>query len=92
MATVSGGLIAESLRVGTPLEGVALSVEKISRADARDVTAGQPLTWTTARRSRGVRPLTWRPRVAIGLAGVDGASEDERQGSHISVGFLCGHA
>jgi len=46
MATVSGELIAESLRVGTPLEGVALSVEKISRADAGDVTAGQPLTWT----------------------------------------------
>lgn len=46
MSTVSGGLIAESLRIGKPLEGVVLSVEKISRADVGDVTVGQPLTWT----------------------------------------------
>ena len=46
MATVSGNLIAESLRVGTPLEAVKLSVERISRADVGDVSVGQPRTWT----------------------------------------------
>src|SRR6476646_5919106 len=44
--TVSGCLIAESLRVGSMLEGVGLSVTKISRADVGDVDAGQPRTWT----------------------------------------------
>lgn len=43
---ISGGLIAESLRVGSVLEGVTLNVRKISRADVGDVEAGQPLTWT----------------------------------------------
>lgn len=44
--TLTGGLIGESLRVGTVLEGVPLTVEKIYRADAGDQAAGQPLTWT----------------------------------------------
>jgi hypothetical protein len=43
---IAGGLIAESLRIGSVLEGVALTVKKISRADVGDVEAGQPLTWT----------------------------------------------
>lgn len=43
---LTGTLIAESLRVGSVLEGVALRVTKISRADVGDVDAGQPLTWT----------------------------------------------
>ena len=43
---LEGALLAESLRVGRPLEGVELSVNKISRADVGDVSAGQPLTWT----------------------------------------------
>ena len=41
-----GGLIAESLRVGGIVDGVRLTVTKISRADVGDVDAGQPRTWT----------------------------------------------
>jgi hypothetical protein len=41
-----GALIAESLRLGEVLEGIPLSVTKISRADLGDVDAGQPRTWT----------------------------------------------
>ena len=44
--TLTGGLIAESLRVGAVLEGVPLTVVRISRADVGDVDAGQALTWT----------------------------------------------
>jgi hypothetical protein len=44
--TLGGTLIAESLRVGSVLEGLALTVAKISRSDLRDVAAGQPRTWT----------------------------------------------
>ena len=43
---LTGGLIAESLRIGAVLEGVALTVTKISRAELGDVDAGQPRTWT----------------------------------------------
>lgn len=44
--SLTGGLIAESLRVGTVLDGVTLTVSKISRADLGDVEAGQPRTWS----------------------------------------------
>ena len=44
--TIAGVLIAESLRVGGLLDGIALTITKISRADLGDVDAGQPLTWT----------------------------------------------
>jgi len=44
--TVAGGLIAESLRIGGVLEGVRLTVTRVSRADVGDVDAGQPRTWT----------------------------------------------
>jgi hypothetical protein len=44
--TISGTLIAESLRVGASLANLPLRVVKISREDAGDVTAGQPATWT----------------------------------------------
>ena len=43
---IAGGLIAESLRIGAVLDGVPLTVERISRADVGDVEAGQPRTWT----------------------------------------------
>jgi hypothetical protein len=43
---ISGVLIGESLRGGRPLEDTALTVKKISRDDAGDIEAGQPLTWT----------------------------------------------
>jgi len=43
---IVGGLIAESMRVGSMLEGVTLRVTKVSRADVGDVDAGQPRTWT----------------------------------------------
>ena len=43
---IAGVLIAESLRDGSVVEGVPLTVTKISRADLGDVEAGQPLTWT----------------------------------------------
>jgi hypothetical protein len=46
MATASGALIAESLRVGATVEGVSLTVDKIVRADVGDVAAGQPALWT----------------------------------------------
>jgi hypothetical protein len=44
--TLAGTLIAESLRVGSVLEDIALTVAKISRSDLGDVAAGQPRTWT----------------------------------------------
>jgi hypothetical protein len=44
--SASGALIAESLSKNNPLDGMELLVHKISRADAGDVRAGQPLTWT----------------------------------------------
>lgn len=43
---LSGCLIAESLRVGGLVDGIRLTVTKVSRADVGDVAAGQPLTWT----------------------------------------------
>jgi hypothetical protein len=43
---LAGTLIAESLRVGSVLEDIALTVAKISRADLGDITAGQPRAWT----------------------------------------------
>jgi hypothetical protein len=44
--SVQGTLIAESLRVGAVVEGVPLTVRKVSRADCGDTQAGQPRTWT----------------------------------------------
>ena len=44
--SASGTLIAESLSKEIPLEGVAIQVQKISRADLGDESAEQPLTWT----------------------------------------------
>ena len=43
---IAGGLITESLRIGSVLEGVTLTVRKISRANVGDIEAGQPATWT----------------------------------------------
>ena len=43
---IAGALIAESLRIGSVIEGVPLTITRISRADVGDVDAGQPLTWT----------------------------------------------
>ena len=43
---LTGGLIAESLRVGSVLADLNLKVTRISRADVGDVDAGQPRTWT----------------------------------------------
>jgi hypothetical protein len=43
---VSGVLIAESLLSGRSINGPALRVRTISRADAGEVAIGQPLTWT----------------------------------------------
>lgn len=44
--TLTGGLIAESLKIGAALETVPLTVTNIKREDAGDVSVGQPLTWT----------------------------------------------
>jgi hypothetical protein len=41
-----GTLIAESLRVGAVIEGVAFVTTRVARADVGDVDARQPLTWT----------------------------------------------
>ncbi len=43
---IAGVLIAESLRTGARLEGVTLTVRRITRDDDGDTDAGQPLTWT----------------------------------------------
>ena len=43
---ITGVLIAESLRTEARLEGVVLTVRRITRADDGDTDAGQPLTWT----------------------------------------------
>jgi hypothetical protein len=44
---VEGTLIAESLRVGTDLANLKLTVRKISRYRAQGTTADQPGIWTT---------------------------------------------
>jgi len=44
--TVSGDLIAESLLIGSVLEGVQMLVTKVSRADVGNVDVGQPQAWT----------------------------------------------
>src|SRR5215831_5967958 len=44
---IEGTLIAESLRVGTVLKDLKLTVHKISRYRARGTTPDQPEIWTT---------------------------------------------
>jgi len=44
---IEGTLIAESLRTGTTLEGLRLTVYKISRFQAQGTTPDQPDVWTT---------------------------------------------
>lgn len=43
---LAGVLIAESLRTGTTLDGVRLTVLKITRHAPIDVTADEPAVWT----------------------------------------------
>jgi hypothetical protein len=43
---IEGTLIAESLRVGTNLENLRLTVRKISRHRQDDTTPGEPEIWT----------------------------------------------
>jgi hypothetical protein len=42
MIVIEGALIAESLRVGTHLEDLTLTIRKISRLQPQDTTADQP--------------------------------------------------
>ncbi len=44
---IEGTIIAESLRVGTTLENLSLTVRKVSRFRARGTTPDQPEIWTT---------------------------------------------
>jgi hypothetical protein len=44
---IEGTLIAESLRVGTNLENLQLTVRKISRFQAQGTSPDQPGIWTT---------------------------------------------
>ena len=44
--TISGTLIAESMRVGASVANLPMRVVKISREDAGDVSVGQPSAWT----------------------------------------------
>ena len=44
---IEGTLIAESLRIGTNLENLKLTVRKISRYRAQGSTPDQPDIWTT---------------------------------------------
>jgi hypothetical protein len=46
MIVIEGTLIAESLRVGTNLEHLELTVRTISRVRFEGVAAGQPEIWT----------------------------------------------
>jgi hypothetical protein len=46
MIVIEGALIAESLRIGTNLEDLTLTIRKISRLQPQDTTADQPGTWT----------------------------------------------
>lgn len=44
--SATGVLLAESIRAGSVLDGLPLTVEKIERADVGDTSVGQPLTWS----------------------------------------------
>jgi hypothetical protein len=44
--TMTGTLIAESLRVGAEIAGVTLRATKVARSPLGDVEAGQPEVWT----------------------------------------------
>jgi hypothetical protein len=44
--TMTGTLIAESLRVGAEIDGVSLTTTKVARSRVGDVEAGQPPVWT----------------------------------------------
>ena len=44
---IEGTLIVESLRVGTSLDGLRLTVRRISKYQARGTTPDQPDVWTT---------------------------------------------
>jgi hypothetical protein len=46
MTVIEGVLITESLRVGTNIENLNLTVRKISRVQPEGITATQPKTWT----------------------------------------------
>jgi hypothetical protein len=46
MTVIEGTLIAESLRVGTNLEHLKLTVHKISRQRQDDTVPGEPEIWT----------------------------------------------
>jgi hypothetical protein len=46
MIMIEGALITESLRIGTNLENLELTVRTISRSRRQDATADQPGTWT----------------------------------------------
>ncbi len=65
--TVSGGLIAESLRVGSVLEGIRMMVTRVSRADVGNVDVGQPRTWTF------IDFETWDADVVLLAAALEGA-------------------
>lgn len=43
---MTGAFIVESLRVGTVLEGLDLTVQRLSRAEIPDATSDQPRVWT----------------------------------------------
>ena len=70
---IEGVLIAESLRTGTRLEDVALTVRAIARADEGDTDAGQPRTWTFIEFEA---PLEEAERLAAALS----RSLDQRSG------------
>jgi hypothetical protein len=43
---LTGALIAESVRIGTTLEGVGLVLRRMWRGEVSNVAANQPDTWT----------------------------------------------
>ena len=70
---IEGTLITESLRVGTTMEGLNLTVRRISRYQAQGTTEDQPGIWTVldfeadeAEATESRRPL---PMPSTGLAG-----------------------
>ena len=46
VSLIRGAFIAESLRPGSAIEGLELTLTRCSRYDVRDVPAYQPSTWT----------------------------------------------
>ena len=81
-------MIAESLAVGTTLEGVPIVVDKVVRADCGDVSVGQPLTWTFIEFQVPVEHIeAWADKLSVVLDGRQGRYCDCRSPDETFVVF-----